>query len=87
MFKISWKPKALKQLEKIKDIVLRNKIFDAIDSLSDFPNCKNIKMLKNHQHAYRLRVGSYRVLFDIQQRIRVISIEEVKKRNEHTYAH
>ena len=36
--------------------------------------------------GYRLRVGRYRVLFTIHAGIPlVVRIEEVKKRNEHTY--
>lgn len=85
MFKIYWKPKAIRQLEKIKDQGMQSKIFDAVDTLIDFPSCKNIKMLKNHKHAYRLRVGRYRVLFDINHIIQIVNIEEVKKRDEHTY--
>jgi mRNA interferase RelE/StbE len=32
-----------------------------------------------------LRVGDYRVLFDAFDAIEVVSIEEVRKRNERTY--
>lgn len=44
----------------------------------------DIKPLKNHTHQYR-RVGNYRVLFDIETGLHIISIEEVKKRDERTY--
>lgn len=37
-----------------------------------------VKALRNHQYGYRLRVGSYRVLFDVLDHARVVSIEEVK---------
>ena len=45
----------------------------------------NIKKLTNHQYDYRLRVGNYRVLFNVHECIEIISIEEVKKRDERTY--
>ena len=85
MFVIRWRPKAKRQLVKIKDPKLRDLIFDKIDELQHFPNCSNIKMLKSHQADYRLRVGNYRVLFVISNMINVIDIIEVKKRNEQTY--
>lgn len=44
-----------------------------------------MKALENHQFAFRLRVGRYRVLFDVRAEIRVIDIQEVKKRDESTY--
>ena len=85
MYNIDWKPKARKQLFKIKDIAARERIVDAVDTLVVFPNCRAVKRLENHQHEYRLRAGSYRVLFDARTSIRIIEIQEVKKRDEHTY--
>ena len=46
---------------------------------------KAIKMA-NHRYAYRMRVGSYRVLFNILETVEIISIEEVRKRDERTYS-
>jgi len=43
------------------------------------------KQLVRHADGYRLRVGSYRVLFDWNSDIHIVSIEEVKKRDERTY--
>lgn len=85
MYDINWKAKALRQLEKIQDRKLRGNIFDKVDELRDFPNCSNVKVLKGHKFKFRLRVGRYRVLFDAEDLIKVISIEEVKKRDERTY--
>ena len=86
MNKIIWRPKALRQLRKIKDEKIQEEIFQETQTLRDFPNCANVKRLTNHLYAYRLRVGNYRVFFDFQGgEARIISIEEVKKRDEHTY--
>jgi mRNA-degrading endonuclease RelE of RelBE toxin-antitoxin system len=49
------------------------------------PNCQNVKALVNNQYPYRLRVGNYRVFFDFDDTLKIVSIEEVKKRDEHTY--
>jgi len=53
--------------------------------LSEFPKVTGIKALRNHHYGYRLRVGNYRVLFDVLDHARIVSIEEVKKRDERTY--
>jgi len=45
----------------------------------------DVKELRGHEYGYRLRVGRYRVLFDFDNGIRVIAIQEVKKRDERTY--
>ncbi|MNO07198.1 hypothetical protein D3C81_2292950 [compost metagenome] len=49
------------------------------------PDCQNVKVLSNHQYGYRLRVGNYRVLFDWDGGIKVVAVQEVKKRDERTY--
>lgn len=49
------------------------------------PDVNNVKALVNYSKGYRLRAGNYRVLFDWDGKIHVISIQEVKKRDERTY--
>lgn len=84
MNKINWTKKAVKQLSKINkpDQV---KIYDAAQALAYMPNVQNIKSLTNHKYGYRLRVGNYRVMFDWDGTVKIVNIEEVKKRDEHTY--
>ncbi|MBP8111785.1 MAG: type II toxin-antitoxin system RelE/ParE family toxin [Agitococcus sp.] len=85
MWVIDWKPKALKQLIKIKNDTEIDRIRKAVDTLSDLPTAKNVKALTHHQYGYRLKVGNYRVLFDADVAIRIIDIQEVKKRDDNTY--
>lgn len=84
MFKINWNKKAVKQLAKV-DGQDRNRIATAVTALSDLPNAQNVKALTNHEYGYRLRVGNYRVLFDADTVIRIVEIQEVKKRDSNTY--
>ena len=51
----------LKLLPKSTKEVINSKIAE----LANFPDVNNIKKLTNFEPAYRLRVGSYRVLFDV----------------------
>jgi mRNA interferase RelE/StbE len=83
--KVVWQPKAFKQLKKVGDRTVQERILTATRELSAFPACPNIKPLVNHEYGYRLRVGSWRVLFNVFEEVSIVSIEEVKKRNEHTY--
>jgi mRNA interferase RelE/StbE len=53
--------------------------------LSGMPNSRNVKALTKHEHQYRLRIGNYRVFFDFDGALRIVQIEEVKKRDERTY--
>ncbi|MGZ0706440.1 type II toxin-antitoxin system RelE family toxin [Pseudomonas sp. L5B5] len=61
------------------------RIRDAVSLLAGMPATGNVKALSGHAYAYRLRVGQYRVLFDWDAAIHIVSIQEVKKRDERTY--
>ena len=82
---INWQPKALRQLRKI-DAHAGKQIRAAVSSeLLDLSKARNVKALVNHAYGYRLRVGNYRVFFDFEGAVCIVSIEEVKKRDERTY--
>lgn len=82
---INWQPKALRQLRKI-DAHAGRQIRAAVNTeLLDLSKARNVKALANHEHGYRLRVGNYRVLFDFDGAVRIVSIEDVRKRDERTY--
>ena len=76
--------KAAKQLRKIQpqdSAIIRKDC----DKLAEMPHCSNVIALTKHKYGYRLRVGNYRVLFNYDEGIEIVSIEEVKKRDERTY--
>lgn len=88
MKELIYQPKALKQLRKIPS---KAHIIEKCEMLKNFPDCTNIKALTNHTYEYRYRVGDYRVgdyrvFFNIVgNTMNIVSIEEVKKRDERTY--
>ena len=84
MISIRWSRKASKQLNKIQKAD-KKQILEAVDTLSGFPYVLNVKALSNHKYDYRLRVGRYRILFNHIEKIHILSIEAVKKRDDNTY--
>jgi mRNA-degrading endonuclease RelE of RelBE toxin-antitoxin system len=56
-----------------------------VETLENFPNAANVRALVAHEYGYRLRVGRYRVFFDARTEIRIVKIQEVKKRDGNTY--
>ncbi|MFM7972007.1 MAG: type II toxin-antitoxin system RelE family toxin, partial [Betaproteobacteria bacterium] len=51
----------------------------------DLSASRQVKALVGHEYGYRLRVGRWRVLFDFDGEVHIVSIEEVRKRDERTY--
>lgn len=82
---IKWNKKTVKQLRRIP-LKERSAIIDAVEDLPNEHGDRQVKALTNHQYEYRLRVGRYRVFFDlIDGEIKIYLIQEVKKRDERTY--
>lgn len=75
----------MKQLLKLQ---LRHQvqIRDAVSKLESMPDVTHVKSLAGHSCGYRLKVGDYRVLFDWDGRVKIVSVQEVKKRDERTYS-
>lgn len=85
MNSIFWQPKALRQLRKVEAKANAQIRRAVTEELADLSSARNVKMLTNHEYDYRLRVGNYRVFFDFDGAVHVVSIEEVRKRDERTY--
>lgn len=86
MNRILWSGKALRQLRKIPPIDGATIRASVDRELSDLRQARNVKHLTGHACGYRLRVGRYRVLFDVIDGVtQIILIEEVRKRDERTY--
>lgn len=82
---INWQPRALKQLRKI-EARAGDQIRTAVtEELADLAKARNVKVLTKHEYPYRLRVGSYRVFFEFDGTVSIITIEQVRKRDERTY--
>ena len=64
--KIKIRKSAIKDLRKIPNSD-KEHIHKAIEKLSIFPETPNCKKLTNFEPAYRMRIGDYRLLFDVQE--------------------
>ena len=82
---ILWQPQALRQLRKLQagdNLLVRTAVQR---ELADLSASRQVKALVSHEYGYRLRVGRWRVLFDFDGDVHIVSIEEVRKRDERTY--
>jgi len=62
---INWTRGALEELNKLESSIAR-RIVKKVDELSENPFSKDIKRLKGSDD-FRLRVGDYRIIFDINE--------------------
>ncbi|MBP2850541.1 MULTISPECIES: type II toxin-antitoxin system RelE family toxin [Dickeya] len=86
MVKVNWSRKALKQRLTI-DKRYQKAISEKVTELESFPAVRlDIVPLKGQEDMFRLRVGDYRIIFQIIKGEPVIcEIKEVKRRTSTTY--
>lgn len=72
IYKIDWKEGAIKQIQKLP-FLLSKRIYNKVNQLKENPFSYDIKKIKKEE-VFRLRVGDYRVLFDINLKDKLITI-------------
>jgi mRNA interferase RelE/StbE len=80
-FEIEWKRSAVRELRRLpKEIMAR--IVAAVDALATDPHPIGARKLTGSQHTYRIREGSYRVIYEVDSLTVVITIVRVAHRRE-----
>ena len=83
-----------KKFHKALEIIppkIQDEIMEGIEGLADNPRPSGEPKLKPplivYQYAaqYRLKIRNYRVLYDVDDKQRIVWIYDVRKRNERTY--
>jgi mRNA interferase RelE/StbE len=71
---------ALKQLKKLSP-ELQERIQVKIDDLAIEPRPNGVKKLKGQENAYRIRVGDYRIIYDIFDDVLRVKVVEIGHRS------
>ena len=79
LYKIKWKNSAKKELKRLDKSIIP-KIIKSVESLSINPYPKNTKKLTSSQNIYRIRVGEYHIIYNIQSDVLIIEIIKVGHR-------
>ncbi len=80
VYKITIKKVAIKALEKINEPFYTN-IKNAIYNLADDPSPVGYKKLKGSE-AYRIRVGDYRIIYNIFDDLLIVDIIQLGNRKD-----
>ena len=81
-YTVSIKPKAEKYLAGIRDRRLYRRLRDAIAGLANNPRSPGSIKLHGKDEFYRLRVGDYRIIYEIQDSIPVVLVVEIGNRRD-----
>jgi mRNA interferase RelE/StbE len=80
-FQIEWKRSALKELQKLPRQTI-SKIVSAVGDLAEQPFPPGMRKLVGTEHTYRLRVGDYRVIYDVFQSKLTVEIVRIRHRKD-----
>jgi len=81
MYIIQIRKKALKEIKDISPPYKQN-IINAINNLADNPRPQGCKKLKGEEELYRIRIGDYRVVYSIEDKIKIVEIIRVEHRKD-----
>ena len=80
-YRIEWRKSALRELKRLdRQVVPR--IVTAVESLATDPLPVGVRKLQGGQRTYRLRVGDYRVIYELLELRLLIEVVRVRHRRE-----
>ncbi|WP_286883351.1 type II toxin-antitoxin system RelE family toxin [Aneurinibacillus sp. UBA3580] len=80
-YKLIYRKEALKFIAK-QEKAVQERMALGLKGLLEIPPQGDIKTMKGHTGLYRLRVGTYRVLFRIEHEEKIVYIEAIGNRGD-----
>ena len=81
LYTVSFRRSAEKDLRKL-DGVTQRRVLKAVEGLAREPRPSGCRKLEGGEDAYRIRVGDYRVIYTVEDAVKVVAIERVRHRRE-----
>lgn len=78
-YQVEFSKKAVKELRKI-DSRYVSRIYTVVESLSREPRPVGCKKLSGSEHTYRIRVGDYRIIYDIEDSKLIVVVVRIRHR-------
>jgi mRNA interferase RelE/StbE len=88
VYRVEISPAADRDLEKLKSRILMQdfqRLRNAVRALAEEPRPRGVRKIRGADKAYRIRVGNYRVVYDVYDSDNLVLILQVAHRNETTY--
>jgi mRNA interferase RelE/StbE len=88
MYNLEIAPGAERDIHKLKQRMSNpdfQRLRNAINGLADDPHPQNVKKIKTAEGAFHIRVGSYRIIYYLNNTKNLVLILQVARRTESTY--
>ena len=80
-YRIEIKSSAAKELEKLPRQMV-SRVITTIKGLAENPYPQGVRQLAGFEHTYRVRVGDYRILYDVLDKRLVVEIIRIRHRKD-----
>ena len=81
MYRVEIKPTALKELNSLPVHIIKKSV-EIIDDFEDHPRPKGCKKLVGSKSSWRVRIGDYRILYEIDDSQKLVTVFRVLHRKE-----
>ncbi len=61
---------------------MRERIFAALEALETEPRHARVTKLSGYDDLYRIRVGDYRIIYSIEDQVKIVLVEKVGHRSD-----
>ncbi len=80
-YELLWKKSAEKDLRKIDQQQIRRLVRE-VELLAKNPFASQYRKLRDTEHIYRIRVGDYRIIYEVDTKDKVVTIYYIRHRKE-----
>jgi mRNA interferase RelE/StbE len=80
-FHIEWKKSTRKDLRKLPSSTA-DRIVEVVEHLAQNPFPHGVEKLSGSEHAYRIRLGDYRVVYEVVTESKLVEIQRVRHRKD-----
>lgn len=80
-FHVEWKKSTRKDLRKLPAGVVE-RIVEAVEDLAENPFPHGVEKLTGSEHAYRIRLGDYRIVYEVVTESKLVEIQRVRHRKD-----
>jgi mRNA interferase RelE/StbE len=80
-FRVEWKKSTRKDLRKLPPNVV-DRVLETVEQLAENPFPVGVEKLAGSEHAYRVRVGDYRVVYEVVTKTKLVEIQRVRHRKD-----
>jgi mRNA interferase RelE/StbE len=80
-FRVEWKKSTRKDLRKLPASTVE-RIVETVEGLAENPFPHGVEKLSGSEHAYRVRLGDYRIVYEVVTESKLIEIQRVRHRKD-----